>query len=412
MIQAPKGTHDVYGKDMHLWRYIEDNIRAITQAYGYTEIRTPIIEHTELFLRGVGDTTDIVQKEMYTFQDKGNRSITLRPEQTAGAARAYVERGMHNQPQPTRLFYIGPNFRYEKPQSGRFRQHNQFGVEVFGAYTPATEAEIISLGHMLISRLGVEDVVLHINSIGCTDCRAVYHMQLKDFLANKLDMLCGTCQERFDKNPLRILDCKIDNCKALLTDAPTVLDALDDECRTHFEQLQALLTRMCIPYIIDPKVVRGLDYYSRTVFEFIAPGYTVIGGGRYDGLISQVGGQATGGVGFGMGIERLVLHLVKQGKAPEIDFGPAIFIGHIGENGAAKAHELAYTLRLADIQAESDIIGRNSVKAQMKYANKVQARYTTVLGCDELAKSESAVKNMQTGEQQTVKFEELREFLL
>ena len=410
MIQAPKGTHDVYGDDMRLWRYVEDEIRAITDAYGYTEIRTPIFEHTELFLRGVGDTTDIVQKEMYTFNDKADRSISLRPEQTAGVARAYVERGMHNQPQPTRLFYIGPNFRYEKPQAGRFRQHYQFGVEVFGAYAPACEAEVISLGYTLISRLGVKDVSLHINSIGCGECRPVYHQRLKDYLADRLEKFCSTCRERFGKNPLRILDCKIDSCQALLADAPLVLESLDEECRTHFEELQLLLTRMDIPFTVDPKVVRGLDYYTRTVFEFIAPGYTVIGGGRYDGLISQVGGAPTGGVGFGMGIERLILRLQGQDGTPVVDAGPAIFIGHADADGARKAHELAYALRQAGVKAESDIIGR-SVKAQMKYANKVQARYTMILGCNELAANEANLKDMQTGEQTPVKLDGLEEFL-
>ena len=409
MTQAPKGTHDVYGEDMRLWRHLEDEIRQITNAYGYTEIRTPAFEHTELFLRGVGDTTDIVQKEMYTFEDKGGRSLSLRPEQTAGVARAYVERGMHNQPQPTRLYYIGPNFRYEKPQHGRYRQHHQFGVEVYGAYTPATEAEVISLGQSLITRLGVSDVSLHINSIGCTECRPVYHQRLKSYLADRLQQFCHTCRDRFDKNPLRILDCKVDSCQALLADAPLVTDALDEECRTHFEELQHLLTRMDIPFIVDPRVVRGLDYYTRTVFEFIAPGFTVIGGGRYDGLIAQVGGAATGGVGFGMGIERLVLQL-KQQSTPQPAPGPAIFIGHADPDGARKAHELAYNLRKAGITAESDIIGR-SVKAQMKYANKVQARYTTILGCDELANNTANIKDMQAGEQTQVEFDKLVEFL-
>ena len=407
MIQAPKGTHDIYGQDMHLWRYIEDEIRNITDAYGYTEIRTPIFEHTELFLRGVGDTTDIVQKEMYTFLDKGDRSISLRPEATAGVARSYVERGMHNQPQPTRLFYIGPNFRYEKPQHGRYRQHYQFGVEVFGAYGPATEAEVISLGYTLVKRLALENVTLHINSIGCGECRPVYHTRLKEYLSDRLTQFCSMCQERFGKNPLRILDCKSDKCQALLTEAPMVLDALDEECRIHFEELQLLLTHMGIPFAIDAKVVRGLDYYTRTVFEFISPDLpTVIGGGRYDRLIEQVGGQPTAGVGFGMGIERLVLQLKEQDNIPKANTGPAIFIGHADQDGARKAHELAYNLRQAGIEAESDIISR-SVKAQMKYANKVQARYTTILGSSELAGNETTIKDMQTGEQTTVKLDGL-----
>jgi len=410
MIQAPRGTHDVYGDDMRLWRHIEDEIRKITNTYGFEEIRTPSFEHTELFLRGVGDTTDVVQKEMYTFEDKGGRSISLRPEQTAGVARSYVERGMSSKPHPVKLFYIGPNFRYERPNHGRYRQHHQFGVEVFGAYSPATEAEVISLGHTLISRLGVENVSLHINSIGCGECRPVYHKRLKEYLADRLDKFCNTCKDRFGKNPLRILDCKEKSCQALLTDAPLVTEALDEECRAHFEELQLLLTRMEIPFTIDPKVVRGLDYYTRTVFEFIAPGFTVIGGGRYDGLIAQVGGAATAGVGFGMGIERLVLQLKEQENIILDTTGPAIFIGHADPEGARKAHELAYTLRKAGVQAESDIVNR-SVKAQMKYANKANARYTTILGCNELAANTATLKDMQTGEQTQVDFGELIVFL-
>ncbi|MCL2528208.1 MAG: histidine--tRNA ligase [Defluviitaleaceae bacterium] len=410
MIQAPRGTHDVYGDDMQLWRYIEDEIRTITATFGYQEVRTPSFEHTELFLRGVGDTTDVVQKEMYTFEDKGGRSISLRPEQTAGVARAYVERGMANKPQPIKLFYIGPNFRYETPQHGRYRQHHQFGIEVFGAYTPATEAEVISLGHTLISRLGVENVSLHINSIGCEGCRPVYHQRLKDFLSSKLDKFCKTCQERFGKNPLRILDCKEERCQAMLTEAPLVTEALDDECRAHFEELQFLLTQMEIPFTVDPKVVRGLDYYTRTVFEFIAPGFTVLGGGRYDGLIAQVGGAATAGVGFGMGIERLVLQLKEQNNTPVAAAGPVLFIGHADPDGARKAHQLAYTLRKAGIQAESDIVAR-SVKAQMKYANKIQAKYSMILGCSELAENAATLKNMDTGEQALVGFDGLVEYL-
>jgi len=344
MMQAPKGTHDIYGDDMRIWRHIEDEIRKITDTYRYTEIRTPSFEHTELFLRGVGDTTDIVQKEMYTFEDKGGRSLSLRPEQTAGVARTFVERGLHSLPQPTKLFYIGPNFRYEKPQHGRYRQHHQFGVEVFGAYTPATEAEVISLGHTLITRLGVKDVNLHINSIGCTDCRPVYHANLKAFLSDRLEKFCSTCRDRFNKNPLRILDCKVESCQALLKDAPLVIDALDEECYNHFEELQKLLTSINIPFIVDPKVVRGLDYYTRTVFEFIAPGFTVLGGGRYDGLIAQVGGPPTAGVGFGMGIERLVLQL-KENETTMTATRPTIFIGHADPEGASKAHQLAHQLR-------------------------------------------------------------------
>jgi histidyl-tRNA synthetase len=411
MIQAPKGTKDVFGEEMKIWRFVEDNIRKITDAYGYTEIRVPIIEHTELFLRGVGETTDVVQKEMYTFEDKGGRSLTLRPEQTAGTARAYIERGMFNNPQPTKLFYIGPNFRYEQPQAGRYRQHNQFGVEVFGASSFATEAEIISLGWELICALGLTDVKIHINSIGCPDCRKVYHENLRKFVGEKLDKLCGLCKTRFEKNPLRVLDCKTPNCKEIITDAPSVLDALDDDCRAHFEGLKGLLTRFKIPFVVDPRVVRGLDYYSRTVFEFISPQLpTVIGGGRYDGLISVVGGPATPGVGFGMGLERLVILLQKMENTPQVFGTPQIFIGSMGEAGNFKAQELVYALRRKGIHAESDLLNR-SVKAQMKYADKIKARFTTILGENELAENQARLKNMETGEQENISLDALAEKL-
>ena len=406
MIQAPKGTRDVYGEEMKMWRHIEDKIRALTDVYGVSEIRIPIFEHTELFLRGVGDTTDIVQKEMYTFEDKGGRSLTLRPEQTAGTARFYVERGMHNQPQPTKLFYIGPNFRYEQPQAGRYRQHYQFGVEFFGASGPALEAEAISLGWELLNSLGAKDIHLHINSIGCPDCRNAYHETLKAFLNEKMDNLCGLCRQRLDRNPLRALDCKNSNCKEIMKSAPSVLDSLDEECRAHFEGLKDILTRLGIPFIEDAKVVRGLDYYTRTVFEFINDGTTVIGGGRYDGLISQFGGAATPGVGFGMGIERLVRLLEAQNITPKITNAPEIFIGNMGADGFVKAQELTYALRKAGVHAESDLLNR-SVKAQMKYAGKIKAQYTIILGETELQENSANLKNMQTGEQENISLDNL-----
>ncbi|MCL2577228.1 MAG: histidine--tRNA ligase [Defluviitaleaceae bacterium] len=406
MLQAPRGTQDIYGGDMKIWRHIEDRIRAITDAYNFTEIRVPVFEHTELFLRGVGDTTDIVQKEMYTFEDKGGRSLSLRPEQTAGTARAFVERGMFNLPQPTKLFYVGPNFRYERPQEGRYRQHYQFGVELFGASSFAAEAEVISTGYELLTSLGVKDFAVHINSIGCPDCRKIYHENLKTFLGERIESLCGLCKQRFEKNPLRTLDCKTPGCKELLKSAPSVLDSLDDECRAHFEGLKSLLTRMEIPFVVDAKIVRGLDYYTRTVFEFIKDGLTVIGGGRYDGLIAQVGGPQTPGVGYGMGIERLVLLLQKQNATPEVSAGPDIFIGSMGEDAFTKAQELVYILRKSGIRAESDLLNR-SVKAQMKYADKIKARFTMILGENELKENAANLKNMETGETEKTAFNEL-----
>jgi histidyl-tRNA synthetase len=410
MIQAPKGTRDVYGEEMLVWHKVEAAVRDITNAYHFAEIRTPIIESTDLFLRGVGDTTDIVQKEMYTFNDKGGRSLSLRPELTAGVARAYIERGLHNQPQPTKLWYIGPNFRYENPQAGRYRQHYQFGVEAFGSESYAMEAEIISLGWALLQKLGVTDVTVHINSIGCTDCRKNYHAALGAYITERLDTLCGLCQTRAQKNPLRILDCKNPNCKALLENAPSVLDSLDEECTGHFEGLQKLLTGFGIPYKIDPRVVRGLDYYTRTVFEFIGgDGLTVIGGGRYDGLVSQIGGNATPAVGFGMGIERLVLLLQKQGVKVD-ENAPVLYIGHAEAAGFIKSQEMACELRKLGFCIETDLIGR-SVKAQMKYADKIGAKRTMILGGNEIARGEATMKNMTDGTQETVKLADVASYL-
>jgi len=402
MIQAPKGTRDVYGQEMLVWHKVETAVRSITDSFNFAEIRTPIIESTDLFLRGVGDTTDIVQKEMYTFNDKGGRSLSLRPELTAGVARAYIERGMHSRPQPTKLWYIGSNFRYENPQAGRYRQHYQFGVEVFGSTNYATEAEVISLGWTLLSQLGVKDVTVHINSIGCTSCRKVYHARLGEFIAQRLDSLCGLCRIRADKNPLRVLDCKNASCKEQIANAPSVLDALDEECTVHFQGLQKLLTGFGIPYVVDSRVVRGLDYYTRTVFEFIGgDGLTVIGGGRYDGLISQIGGAETPAVGFGMGIERLVLLLQKQQNEETQTNAPLLFIGHAEEAGFVKSQELAYELRQVGASVETDIVGR-SVKAQMKYSDKIGAQYTMILGGSEIESGEATIKDMATGEQKKV----------
>jgi histidyl-tRNA synthetase len=399
MIQAPKGTHDIYGGDMRLWRRVEDEIRSLTDIYGYGEIRTPLFEATDLYQRGVGNTTDIVQKEMYTFNDKAGRSLSLRPELTAGAARAYVERGMFNQPQPVKLFYIGPNFRYENPQAGRYRQHTQFGIEIFGSYTAAADVEVITLGHTLITRLGLTGITLFINSIGCPVCRGVYREHLTEYLNERFENLCGTCKQRFERNPLRILDCKVPYCRELLKDAPVVLDTLDDDCRAHFTDVKRMLSTMGIPYVVDGKIVRGLDYYTRTVFEFIGQGLTVIGGGRYDGLIEAVGGAPAGGAGFGMGMERLAQHLQKQ--QPSEKNARGIFIGGIGDEGQSHALKLVHDLRQAGIYAESDLLSR-SVKAQMKYADKLNTRFSCVLGSDELAKGAVSVKDMQTGEKHTV----------
>jgi len=401
MIQAPKGTKDIFGDEMRVWRRLEIILREIADTYGFHEIRTPVIEHTELFVRGVGDTTDIVQKEMYSFNDKAGRGLSLRPELTAGAARAYVEHGMHNFPQPIKLFYIGPNFRYENPQAGRYRQHHQFGVEIFGAPGAAAEAEIISVGNAVVERLGIQNVELNINSIGCPKCRADYKNILKNFIGDNYGSLCGTCRERLEKNVLRALDCKVEGCRALLANAPSVLDSLDEDCRKHFESVKSTLRLIGVPFKINPKIVRGLDYYTRTVFEFIddgGAGLTVIGGGRYDGLIAEVGGAPTPGAGFGMGLERLALSLKKRPDDNDAGpRGPEIFLGHAGEEGFTKSQELAYKLRKEGISAEYETIGR-SVKAQMKYADKTGARFACIVGDDEIKNGEVKIKNMATGE--------------
>ena len=414
LTQAPKGTKDIFGSEITVWQNIEEKMRNLCKNYGIDEIRTPIFEHTELFLRSVGDTTDIVQKEMYTFTDKGNRSITLRPESTAGVARAYIEHGMHNNAQPTKLFYIAPTFRYENTQAGRQRQFHQFGVEMFGSYSAALDAEAISVAYELIKSLGIESVELRINSLGNKESREVYNKTLREFLEKNLSDLCPECRERYEKNPLRVLDCKIEKCKKIIEGAPSVLDCLGEECKTHFEMLQKILTEMDIEYVIDPMIVRGLDYYTRTVFEFVtstigAQG-TVCGGGRYDNLIEECGGQSTGAVGFGLGMERLIMTLEAQNGKEEFKPVRHVYLGSIGETGFIKANGIAYNLRKHGIKAECDTVGR-SVKAQMKYANKIGAMYSAIIGDDEAAKNKVSLKNMETGEITEVSLDNIYEKL-
>lgn len=401
LTQAPKGTKDIFGAEIEAWHTIENKIRTICKTFGIGEIRTPIFEHTELFLRGVGETTDIVQKEMYTFLDKGERSITLRPESTAGVARAFIEHGMHNNAQPTKLFYIAPTFRYENTQAGRQRQFHQFGVEMFGSYNPAIDAEVISIASELILSLGIKNVELRINSLGGPECRAKYNRTLKEYIGENLTSLCPMCKERYLKNPLRVLDCKEEKCKEVMDRAPSVLDCLDTECREHFETVKQILREMKIPFIVDSKIVRGLDYYTRTVFEFVTNSIgaqgTICGGGRYDSLIEECGGDKTGGVGFGLGLERLILTLQAQGSFEEYKPQRDIYIGSIGNLGFIKSQALTYDLRKSGISAECDTVGR-SVKAQMKYANKIGAIFSVIIGDDEIANNKVKLKNMADGE--------------
>ncbi|MBQ3181707.1 MAG: histidine--tRNA ligase [Clostridia bacterium] len=414
MIKAPRGTHDILPSESYRWHAVEEQIKTICKEFGYKEIRTPMFESTELFERGVGDTTDVVQKEMYTFQDKGGRSITLKPEGTSPIVRSFVENSVYSNPQPTKLYYLYPCFRYEKPQAGRLREFHQFGIEVFGSSTSSIDAEVISLAMSLLNRLGVTGIELNINSIGCPVCRKEYNEKLKDFFRPYLGKLCETCRERFEKNPLRILDCKSDDCKKIAKDAPMLIDHICDDCSAHFESLKKYLEIMEIPYNVDATIVRGLDYYTKTVFEIISHNEgsegTICGGGRYDGLVSEIGGPEMPGVGFGMGLERLLLVLESIGKLPENDENPDIFIANIGDNADVFVQKLIYDLRKVGIAAERDYLAR-SVKAQMKYANKLQAKFSAVIGDDDISANCVNIKNMTTGESQEVKFSDMADYL-
>lgn len=410
--QRPKGTQDWYGLDMYRRTIIEEIARKLCKRYNIKEIITPAFEHTVLFQRGVGETTDVVQKEMYTFQDKGDRSITLKPEGTAGAVRAYLENSLYNESQPTKMFYITQAFRYENPQSGRFRQHHQFGVEFFGSSSPLAEIEIITLLTEFMEELGLKGVKLYINSIGCKNCRKTYNEALLSFLKEHEKELCGTCRERMQKNPLRVLDCKVPTCHEIIKDAPRTIDYLDEECREHFDELQSLLSKMDIPFKVDTGIVRGLDYYTKTVFEFInSEGLTLCGGGRYDNLINEIDGkQDIPAVGFGFGIERIIKELdaegVKLADEPAVD----LYVGILGKESKAEAYKLVKSLRQAGLIIETDYMDR-SVKAQMKYANKIGAKNTVIIGADELAAGNANIKNMDSGNQTEVELDKIAGYL-
>ena len=410
----PKGTNDFFGNQITIWQMVEKTIRELCADFGVSEIRTPMFESTDLFRRGVGETTDIVQKEMFSFEDRGGRSLTLRPEGTASAARAYIENSLYNEAQPMKLFYISPNFRAERPQKGRYRQFHQFGVEIFGSYAAAADAEMISIAYTLLQRLGVQNTTVHINSLGSNESRAVYNQTLTEYIGGNLDKLCPTCRERFAKNPLRVLDCKVDACKAVVADAPRSIDSLLPECKKHFEDLQAILTGMGIPFEVDPGIVRGLDYYTRTVFEIISPDLgsqsTVCGGGRYDNLIGEVGGPQTGATGFGLGLERLVILLEESGAFEVKKNVPVLYVGAMGEAGFLKAQSIVYALRRAGIYAEADTVGR-SVKAQFKYADKIGAQYAVMLGDNELAAGKANVKSMADSTQTEVELAALADYV-
>lgn len=414
MINVPKGTKDVLPQDSYKWQFIEAKARETAKVFGASEIRTPTFEHTEVFLRGVGETTDIVNKEMYTFNDKGGRSITLKPEGTAGVARAFVENGLSNSVLPAKLFYITQCFRYERPQAGRLREFHQFGVEFLGAKNADIDAEVILLAKTFLENVGIENVVLYINSIGCKECRKNYEKALKEYLNENYDSLCALCKDRLNKNPLRILDCKNDECKKITENAPKILDYICEDCSNHLETVKTLLDLAGVSYKINPNIVRGLDYYTRTVFEFVSENIgaqgTVCGGGRYDGLIAELGGNDVPGIGFAVGIERILMLLENTGKTIENPNKVKVYLAPMGENELKKAFELTCALRKAGITADFDHMGRG-IKAQFKYADKIGAKYVAVIGSNELSSGVVKVKNMQDGTETDVAFDNFIEFI-
>ncbi len=405
--QAPRGTADWYGEEMAKRELVEAICKETAATYNIKQIMTPMFEHTVLFQRGVGETTDVVQKEMYTFEDKGGRSITLKPEGTAGVIRAYLEHSLYAESGLSKLFYITPAFRYEKPQSGRLRQHHQFGVEYIGSESPMVEVELISLVKRITEKLGLKDISVHINSIGCGNCRKEYNKALLSYLNEHKDHLCPTCRDRMERNPLRVLDCKVEGCKEIVKDAPRTIDYLDDECRAHFEELQNMLSALNIPFEVDTGIVRGLDYYTRTVFEFVnKDGFTLCGGGRYDGLVKEIDEKHDiPSAGFGMGLERVLYFLNLEG----IDIGgvtpPQLYIAMMPDV-KVEGYKLINSLRQQGISVETDYMGK-SVKAQMKYANKIHAPYVVVLGADEIASGKVRIKNMEDGSETECAIEQI-----
>ncbi len=400
MINIPKGTKDMLPSEAYKWHYVEDIARKTAATFGFKEIRTPMFEHTELFLRGVGETTDIVTKEMYTFDDKGGRSMTLRPEGTAGVARCFIENGLAQGVMPMKAYYIASVFRYEKPQNGRLREHHQFGVELYGSDSPAADAEVIALASSFLKNVGLKSLELNINSIGCPKCRARFNAALKEYIGANLDGMCGQCRTRFDKNPLRILDCKEDKCREITKNAPKILDYLCDECKAHFEKVKNILESLGISFNVNPGIVRGLDYYTRTVFEFVSTDIgaqgTVCGGGRYNNLVEEVGGKPTPAVGFGLGLERLLMVLENTDSLNAEDEHTTLYIACMGERAQEFAVKTAMALRQNGVSAETDIMDRG-IKAQMKYADRSGAEFVIVIGDDELDKGSAIIKKMSDG---------------
>lgn len=409
-VSSPKGTMDVLPGQSEKWQALENAVRSVCKRYGFEEIRTPVFEHTEVFSRGVGDTTDVVSKEMYTFEDKGHRSVTLRPEGTAGVVRSFLENGLFNNVLPAKLYYLIGCYRYEKPQKGRLREFHQFGIEMFGATDPSADASVIAMPHRLFREIGVRGIKLHLNSIGCRCCRGEYRQKLIAYFEDKKEQLCPTCQERLYKNPMRILDCKDPACQVLCKDAPLILDSICPDCRTHFDTVRKYLDEMGIEYLVDPKIVRGLDYYNRTVFEFVSEEIgaqgTVCGGGRYDGMTTQLGGADYPGIGFAMGLERFLLLLEAQGidlASPNV---PDLYIAPLGERARAASLKIAEDLISQGVNVSTDLMGK-SVKAQMKYANRIGAKYVAVIGDSELDAGVIRLKNMAQGEEKEIALQQI-----
>lgn len=414
LTNAPRGTKDILPDTVGEWTYVEQKIRDLCSRYGYREIRTPMFEHTELFHRGIGEGTDVVDKEMYTFKDRGDRSITLRPENTASAVRAYLQNKLYGDSSLTKLFYIGSMFRYDRPQAGRMREFHQFGIEALGEENPAVDAEVILLAVDFLRSLGLKDLELSLNSVGCPSCRPVYRKALQDYFRDKLDDLCEDCKDRFDRSPLRILDCKVDADKPFMKDAPRITDCLCDTCQDHFRMVQEYLSHAGISFQLDSRLVRGLDYYTKTAFEIkyapLGAQSAVAGGGRYDGLIEEIGGKPTPAVGFATGLERVLLALEKQGLLPEQERKTDGFVIALGDAAQFPAFGLLEKLRQAGLKAGMDYAGR-SMKAQMKQANKAGARYALIIGEEEVKESCVQLKNMATSEQQKVSFDNIVEKL-
>ncbi len=410
-VQRPKGTNDMIPSEANKWRTVEQAARDCAERFGFREIRTPAFEETGLFVRSVGDTSDVVTKEMYTVSSKGEHTFTLKPEGTAGVVRAMLENGLMNEGFPQKVYYITPCFRHEKPQAGRLREFHQFGVEMFGTSSPYADADVIMLAKEVLSTCGIGNVKLNINSIGCPECRKKYQEALVEYFSARKDDLCETCQERLIKNPMRLLDCKVPKCSEIAKDAPVILDYLCEDCREHFEKLKAILDEYKIEYTVNPKIVRGLDYYTKTVFEFVYDGIgaqgTVCGGGRYDGLVSSLGGQPTAALGFGMGLERLIMTMEGEG----VDFldphVPDIYFAPMGEKAYSAASKLCQDLRAEGYSAEFDIVGRG-LKPQMRYANKAGAKFVCVLGDNETQSGQAKLKNMRTGDETPVNLDDFK----